>query len=107
MKTTINLAKLVTLSNGLTAYAQACANRLAPGYVREQWESIGCLVEWAPTTGRIVIDRLPLRDCKAAKNCRNRYQVLSSDQSECWLFRSLVAASQFAKGLGDQSKESV
>ncbi len=39
-----------------------------------------------------VINRVPMRNCAAFKNCYQPFQVLNSDQSEYKLFRSLRKA---------------
>lgn len=72
--------------------------RLTNAYIVKQWQDSGMLRYADSVTGRMVCDRLPLRQCAEGKNCRNRYQVLSADQSQCWLFRSLKLACQFANG---------
>jgi len=50
-----------------------------------------------------IIDRLPMRSCRQTKNCRNRYQVISADQSRYMLYRSLAAA---LAGMAEVSRES-
>jgi len=52
----------------------------------------GMLIAECPISGYFVVDRLPMRNCAGKKNCRNRWQLLSADQSEYTLFRSRQAA---------------
>lgn len=55
----------------------------------------GMLRHVCQATGYFVVDRLPMRDCRTARHCRNRFQVLSPDQSRCKLFRSLSSAVRY------------
>lgn len=63
----------------------------------------GMLVYESLSRDYFVADRLPMRACGKAKNCRHRYQVLSADQSECYLFRSKSAAIARCKLLAEMS----
>lgn len=40
----------------------------------------------------LLVDRLPMRECGKAKNCRNRWQLMDAEQGQCIVFRSLAAA---------------
>jgi hypothetical protein len=55
----------------------------------------GMLRHVCQATGYFVVDRLPMRNCRTTSNCRNRFQVLSADQSRCKLFRSLSSAIRY------------
>jgi hypothetical protein len=54
------------------------------------------MVRHAGPNGFFVVDRFNMRDAKHHKNMRHAYQVLSPDQSQYKLFRSLKDACEFA-----------
>jgi hypothetical protein len=60
----------------------------------EMFRAEGMLVSKCDKTGYFVVDRLPMRNCKDSKNCRNRWQLLSFDQTKYKLFRCKFDAIQ-------------